>query len=153
MLVETEAFEHLEGVLAMSSRQERQKPKGQEVRPFPMEHIIIRRYWLTSDGEGKGYGIPRPLLIVGAVLLLLFLIMGVIGVVAQLPVVIAVCFFSAELVVLVIIRTHYAPHIGTYRLDAQGKPTQFLHTGLRIDGPEMSRTRYLQHAQQPEGRM
>ena len=135
----------------MSNRQPRQKPGSQEASQLPMERIVIRRYWLSSDGEGKGYGIPRPLLIVGAVLLLLFLIMGVIGVVAQLPVVIAVCFFSVELVVMVTIRTHYAPHIGTYRLDAQGKPTQFLYTGLRIDGPEMSRTRYLQRAQQPEG--
>jgi hypothetical protein len=133
----------------MSSSRDRQKPGNQEASQRPMEHIFIRRYWLASDGEGRGYGIPRPVLLVGALLLLLFLIMGVIGVLAQLPVVIAVCFFSAELAVMVTIRTHYAPHMGTYRLDAQGKPTHFLYTGLRMEGPGMSRKRYLQHAQQP----
>src|ERR1051326_8643536 len=48
--------EYLEGTPVISSSRDRQEPGSQEVRQPPGEHIFIHRYWLASDGEGRGYG-------------------------------------------------------------------------------------------------
>lgn len=50
----------------MSNSEVSQGPAVQEASQRRMERIIILRYWLTRDGEGRGYGIPRPILIVPA---------------------------------------------------------------------------------------
>ena len=131
----------------MSNSEENQKPE-QEASEQQKERIVIRRYWFTPDGEGRGYGTPRPVLIVTAILLLLFPIMVAILVLAHIPVVLAVCCSAVTSVVLVSTLTYYSRQTGTYRLDAQGRPIHFLHKGFSGNGPGMSRKRYLQRARQ-----
>ncbi len=132
----------------MSNSEENHEPVVQEASEQQKERIVIRRYWFSPDGEGRGYGTPRPVLIVTAILLLLFPIMVVILVLAHIPVVLAVCCSAVANVVLVITITHYSRQTGIYRLAAQGRPIHFLHKGFGGNESGMSRKRYLQRARQ-----